>query len=115
MGLVGDRSPPELLLDEISWFSSARLHGHLPEGRLCLRVMLPGPARWGSLDGHRKIARGGLTDDQKKELWGSLYLTAEELLAFLRYLAEAARHPFMYPMVCMAAHTGARRSDLIRA
>jgi integrase len=63
----------------------------------------------------RKIARGGLTDDQKAELWEALYLTADELAAFLRYVAEAARHPFIYPMVCMAAHTGARRSELIRA
>jgi integrase len=63
----------------------------------------------------RKIARGGLTDDQKAELWESLYLTAVELSAFLWYVSEAARHPFIYPMVCMAAHTGARRSELIRA
>lgn len=63
----------------------------------------------------RKIARGGLTDDQQAELWEALYLTADELAAFLRYVAEAARHPFIYPMVCMAAHTGARRSELIRA
>jgi hypothetical protein len=27
----------------------------------------------------RRIARGGLTDDQKTELWESLYLTADEL------------------------------------
>ena len=63
----------------------------------------------------RKIARGGLTDDQKAELWESLYLTAEELPVFLSHASGAARHPFIYPMLCMAAHTGARRSELIRA
>jgi integrase len=63
----------------------------------------------------RKIARGGLTDDQKTELWESLYLTADELCAFLRSVSKVARHPFIYSMVCMAAHTGARRSELIRA
>jgi hypothetical protein len=47
----------------------------------------------------RTIARGGLSDDQKAQLWGSLYLTADELAAFLRYVSEAARHPFIYPMV----------------
>ena len=64
---------------------------------------------------HRKIARGGLSDDQKDQLWESLHLTADELPPFLQHVCDAARHPFIYPMVCMAAHTGARRSELIRA
>ncbi len=63
----------------------------------------------------RQVARGGLSDERKAELWESLYLTADELPAFLRHVSEAARHPFIYPMFCMAAHTGARRSELIRA
>ena len=63
----------------------------------------------------RKIARGGLMEAQQDELWESLYLTADELPEFLRFASEAARHPFIYPMLCMAAHTGARRSELIRA
>ena len=63
----------------------------------------------------RKIARGGLSGAQTTLLWESLYLTADELAAFLRHVSDAARHPFIYPMVCMAAHTGARRSELIRA
>ena len=63
----------------------------------------------------RKIARGGLTDDQKAELWESLYLTADELPDLLAHARETARHPFIHPMLCMAAHTGARRSELIRA
>jgi integrase len=63
----------------------------------------------------RRIARGGLKPDQINELWESLYLTAAELPALLKHVSEAARHPFIYPMVCMAAHTGARRSELIRA
>ena len=63
----------------------------------------------------RRIARGGLTDDQKKELWESLYLAAAELSSFLEHVSAAARHPFIYPMICTAAHTGARRSELLRA
>lgn len=54
-----------------------------------------------------RIARGGLTDDQKKELWESLYLAAAELSSFLEHVSAAARHPFIYPMICTAAHTGA--------
>jgi integrase len=63
----------------------------------------------------RRIARGGLKPDQIGELWESLYLTAEELSELLKYVSEVARHPFIYPMICAAAHTGARRSELIRA
>ena len=63
----------------------------------------------------REIARGDLTDEQKDELWGALYLTFAELPSFLRYVDQAARHPWIYPMICMAAHTGARRSELLRA
>lgn len=33
----------------------------------------------------------------------------------LAYAKEAARHAFVYPMLCFAAHTGARRSEMIRS
>lgn len=63
----------------------------------------------------RRLARGGLTEEQEAELWESLYLTADELAALLSHVASAARHSFIYPMFCLAAHTGARRSELLRA
>lgn len=63
----------------------------------------------------RQIAQGDLTEEQKQELWESLYLTSEELPSLLRHVERAARHPWIYPMICMAAHTGARRSELLRA
>lgn len=47
----------------------------------------------------RRIARGGLSESDKAVLWESLYLTAEELKSFLDHVREAARHPFIYPMV----------------
>jgi integrase len=63
----------------------------------------------------RRIKRGGLTPAQKTELWESLFLTTEDLSDFLKYVSGAARHPFIYPMICTAAHAGARRSELLRA
>jgi integrase len=63
----------------------------------------------------RKIARGGLTDEQVGELWDSLYLTADELPDFLEHVRRTARHPWIHPMCCMAAHAGTRRSEMIRA
>ena len=61
------------------------------------------------------IARGGLTDDEVAELWEGLYLTREEVGGLLTYVEASARHPFVYPMFVLTAHTGARRSEILRA
>lgn len=63
----------------------------------------------------RQIQAGGVDEAQQRELWDCLYLTPpqiEELLAFV--LAHAA-HGFLHPMFAFAAHTGARRSEVLRA
>jgi integrase len=62
----------------------------------------------------RRIKAGGITTAQKKELWESLYLRTPEIAEFLAYAKEHAVHPWVFPMMCMAAHTGARRSELTR-
>jgi integrase len=62
----------------------------------------------------RQLVRGGLTEEQTKELWDSLYLTSDELTRMLEHVRLAARHTWTYPMVAFAAHTGARRSEFLR-
>jgi integrase len=62
----------------------------------------------------RRIAAGGISAAQKKELWESLYLRVEEIADLLAFAKEHAAYPWIYPLMCMAAHTGARRSELIR-
>jgi integrase len=62
----------------------------------------------------RRIASGGLTPAQVKELWESLYLRTQEVADLLAIAKEHAPYPWIYPLICMAAHTGARRSELIR-
>ncbi len=62
----------------------------------------------------RRIARGGLSAAQKKELWHALYLQTDETEQALKTIRQNAAHPWIYPMVCTAAHTGARRSELVR-
>jgi integrase len=62
----------------------------------------------------RKIARGGLTPRQVEELWDCLFLTKPEVAEFLAYAEANAYQAFLYPMVAFAAHTGARRSELLR-
>jgi integrase len=62
-----------------------------------------------------KIAGGTLTPSEQRELWDCLFLSEIELEELLDYAQRRARHPFIYPMLVMAAHTGARRSELLRS
>lgn len=61
----------------------------------------------------RQISRGGLSDSAIDELWDCLFLTLpeiEELLAFI----ETTIIPAIRVMYFVAAHTGARRSEMLR-
>jgi integrase len=63
----------------------------------------------------RRIQAGGLTDQKRAELWDALFLTLPEIEELLEHVLTAARRPWIYPMFVFAAHTGARRSEMIRA
>jgi integrase len=62
----------------------------------------------------RQIASGGLTPEEIDDLWDALYLQPHEIGELLEHVRTHARHDWIYPLVCMAGHTGARRSELIR-
>jgi integrase len=62
----------------------------------------------------RKVARGGLAADEIDDLWACLFLGKEELATFLAFAQSKAHLPHLFPMVAFAAHTGARRSELMR-
>ncbi|HLI76824.1 MAG TPA: site-specific integrase [Acidobacteriaceae bacterium] len=59
----------------------------------------------------RQIAAGGDPDT----FWEALYLQADELAELLAHVEKKAPHPWIYPLFCFAAHTGARRSEILRA
>jgi integrase len=63
----------------------------------------------------RQIGQGRLTKTQEAELWDSLYLSTGELSDLLDVVYKRADYGFLYPMAYMAAHTGARRSELCRS
>jgi integrase len=67
---------------------------------------------WAEIE--RKVARGGLTPAEVADLWAGLFLTRDEVGEFLAFARRAAVGPHLYPMLAFAAHTGARRSELIR-
>lgn len=62
-----------------------------------------------------QIARGGLDEGQEDELWNSLFLTLPEVEALLDFVKDNRRHQFVYVMFAIAAHTGARRSEILRS
>jgi len=63
----------------------------------------------------RQVRAGGLSEAEISELWHSLYLLLPEIGELLKTVKENAGHRFVYPMFVFAAHTGARRSEIIRA
>ena len=56
-----------------------------------------------------------LNDVPKADLWDCLFLSKLEIEELLDFVQESAAHPFIYPMFVVAAHTGARRSELMRS
>lgn len=56
----------------------------------------------------------GLPPAKVDELWESLYLTLPEIERLLAHVKEHANHPWIYPLVATAAHTGARKGELLK-
>jgi integrase len=50
-----------------------------------------------------------------QHLWGCLYLKQEEIEELLDHVRDADVRPWVYPAFVFVAHTGARRSEMIRA
>ncbi len=79
-------------------------------------VIIPKPKErekfqtWAQIE--RRIARGGLTPEQKKALWDSLFLDEKQVAELMKYVKERARYPFIHPMFVFAAYTGARRGEI---
>ncbi|QDT91722.1 tyrosine-type recombinase/integrase [Gimesia algae] len=63
----------------------------------------------------RKISRNGLTEEQVKRLWESLFLKKEEICKILDGIRSLNTFSFIYPMFVFVAHTGARRSEILRS
>ena len=54
----------------------------------------------------RRIDRGGLTNIEISEQWGSLFLDEEQVADLLAHVKSTASFPFIYPMFVFAAYTG---------
>lgn len=62
------------------------------------------------------IIQSDRPDEARKDaLWEALYLTRPEVEELLAHVRENGTLPWVYPMVALAAYTGARRSEMLRA
>jgi integrase len=59
----------------------------------------------------RRIKAGGDRDI----LWDCLYLLTPEVTDLLDHVKKNAHEPWVYPMFCIAAYTGARKSEVLRS
>lgn len=55
------------------------------------------------------------TGDDPDKVWECVYLRPAEIVELLAWVKERPVSPWVYPMFCFAAYTGARRSEIVRA
>jgi integrase len=53
--------------------------------------------------------------DDPEKVWDCVYLRPAEITELLEWVKTRPVSPWVYPMLCFAAHTGARRSEIVRA
>ena len=68
---------------------------------------------WGEIE--QQIEAEQLSASAQKALWDCLYLDRNQIAKLLEHIQDHAKHEFLYPMAVLAAHTGARRSELMRS
>lgn len=122
-GKHGKRLSSVTIKKELGTFSAvwsfARVHGYItsqfPSKGLKFPKTSDKPPFQTREQIERQIATGGLSDLEQAELWNSLFLTLSQIDDLLQTVKERAQYEFLYPMLLMAAHTGARRSELCRS
>jgi integrase len=62
------------------------------------------------------IARGNLTKQEKRELWECVFLDVDQIAGLLEFVkTKRTRSAYFYAVIVLAAHTGARLSEIIRS
>jgi integrase len=63
----------------------------------------------------RTITRGGLTAEEQEGLWECLFLTQPQVAEVFAIVKERPTQSYVFPMFAFVAHTGARRSEMLRS
>ena len=82
---------------------------HWPRPRQDRRRPLP----FMTLGGGRATRVAG--GDDPEQVWDCVYLRPDEIVELLEWVKARPVSPWVYPIFCFAAHTGARRSEIVRA
>lgn len=122
-GLRGRRLSPDTLKKEIASFRAAwnwaertgLVTGRFPNSGLVYPKSDEKPPFQSMAEIERRVARSQLTKAEIASFWECLFLTGSEVEELLDHVSEKASHAWLYPMVAFAAHTGARRSEMLRA
>ena len=56
----------------------------------------------------------GLAEEEQGEWWDCLYLRGTEISELLTHIKTKALQPWVHPLCCVAAYTGARRAEMLR-
>jgi integrase len=62
-----------------------------------------------------KIQRGGMTEEEQQGMWDCLYLDKRQVEEVLEFVRKHAANSWLYPAILFVAHTGARRSEMLRS
>lgn len=89
--------------------------GPAPTGRLAYGKERARPPFQTREQIERRIARGRLAQADQADLWGSLFLTLPEVEGVLDFVRDRKGPGYVYPMFAFAAHTGTRRSEVMRS
>lgn len=61
------------------------------------------------------VEKGGLADEEQRDLWDCLFLSEKEVLDFLGFVEKHGIVRWLHPALSIAALTGARRSEIMRS
>jgi integrase len=122
-GVKGGKLSPATIKKEIislrtvwNWGVNMRLlSGKFPAAGLTYPKFQDKPPFQTREEIERRIAAGGLKKKDIAELWDCLYLTLPDVEEVLRDIHAKALQAWVYPMCCLVAYTGARRSEALRA
>ncbi len=68
---------------------------------------------WSDIE--RTVNRGGISVDAAAELWDCLFLNVAEIGEVLAFVRANTQTDWLYPLFVFAAHTGARKSEMLRS
>ena len=88
--------------------------GKFPNKGLCYPKFAEKPPFQSWQEIERRIKQGELNDLEKRDLWDCLYLQSAEIAELLVHVKAKALQPWVYPLLCFAAYTGARRAEMLR-